>query len=33
MNEKQCQNFLSDYVKQFDGQKEMTEEAFKLIFN
>ena len=27
MNEKQCKDFLKDYIKQFDGQIDMTDEA------
>jgi hypothetical protein len=32
MNEKQCQGFLNEFIKQFDGQIKMTEEAFSQIF-
>lgn len=32
MNEKQCKDFLKDYIKQFDGQIDMTDEAFNQIF-
>lgn len=28
MNEKQCHGFLNDYIKQFDGTIDMTDEAF-----
>jgi hypothetical protein len=32
MNEKQCHGFLNDYIKQFDGTIDMTDEAFNQIF-